>query len=151
MEDPPLSPIRRHSVAAASARASHSFDAAEALEHSERARFSLDIDPPDHDDPLDLNAYTHLHAPQSLHRRLLAVIVLIFMWYSFSLLLSLYNKWMFSAAHFDFPFPLFVTSLHMVVQFFLSGFVLWWLPQFRPGKDSYLSFRDYAYDAYRLR
>jgi hypothetical protein len=149
MEESPPSPVRRHSVAAEPARASHSSEGSDVFEHSQRARFSFDIDPPDHDDPLDLNEYVRVHPPQqSLYRRLLPVLVLILMWYSFSLLLSLYNKWMFSTGHLDFPFPLFVTSLHMIVQFCLSGLVLWWLPQFRPTREKYLSFRDYTYGPY---
>ncbi|KAF7315256.1 TPT domain-containing protein [Mycena indigotica] len=41
-------------------------------------------------------------------------------WFLFSTLLSLYNKWMFSADHFGFPFPLLVTTLHFFVQFILA-------------------------------
>lgn len=35
-----------------------------------------------------------------------------------------------------FPFPLFTTCLHMVVQFSLASLVLYFLPQLRPGRDS---------------
>ncbi|KAK6340532.1 Triose-phosphate Transporter [Orbilia brochopaga] len=59
--------------------------------------------------------------------------LLIGMWYLFSLLISLYNKWMFSDPHLNFKFPLFVTSIHMLVQFTLSGLVMWYFVQFRPG------------------
>lgn len=35
-----------------------------------------------------------------------------------------------------FPFPLFTTCVHMIVQFSLASLVLFWLPQFRPRHDS---------------
>jgi solute carrier family 35 protein C2 len=44
--------------------------------------------------------------------------------YIFSTVISVYNKWMFSTDHFDFPYPLFVTSCHMVVQWTLSALTL---------------------------
>ena len=40
--------------------------------------------------------------------------ILIGMWYTFSISISVYNKWMFSKENLDFHFPLFTTSLHMV-------------------------------------
>ncbi|CAK7241455.1 MAG: hypothetical protein STHCBS139747_002917 [Sporothrix thermara] len=55
---------------------------------------------------------------------------LIGLWYLFSLSLSLYNKWMFGS---NFPFPLFTTSIHMLVQFLLSCLVLYFVPSLRPG------------------
>ncbi|KAF3928029.1 hypothetical protein AA313_de0201342 [Arthrobotrys entomopaga] len=58
---------------------------------------------------------------------------LIGMWYMFSLLISVYNKWMFSEKHLNFRFPLFITSIHMLVQFSLSSLVIWYFVQFRPG------------------
>lgn len=58
--------------------------------------------------------------------------VLIGLWYSFSISISVYNKWMFSKDNLDFHFPLFTTSLHMIVQFSLASLVLFFLPQFRP-------------------
>ncbi|KDQ06480.1 hypothetical protein BOTBODRAFT_121435 [Botryobasidium botryosum FD-172 SS1] len=44
-------------------------------------------------------------------------------WFIFATILSVYNKarWMFSPNHFNFPFPLFVTTFHMVVQFILAS------------------------------
>ena len=47
-----------------------------------------------------------------------------------------YNKWMFSPDHLAFHFPLFTTSLHMLVQFSLASAVLFFLPHFRPRHDS---------------
>jgi len=113
------------------------------LESSARARFSLDLE-----DPLDPSTFPHTH-PRFFHgplvRRLLINSFFILLWYFFSLLLSLYNKWMFAPAHLNFPFPLFVTSLHMVMQFLLSGLTLWIFPKFRTKREDFLSIRDYAY------
>lgn len=40
---------------------------------------------------------------------------------------------MFSPEHLNFGFPSFVTSMHMLVQFFLSSLVLYIFPHLRPG------------------
>ncbi|WVO14028.1 hypothetical protein L204_101653 [Cryptococcus depauperatus] len=54
-------------------------------------------------------------------------------WYTFASLLSLYNKWMFSAEYYNFPFPLFVTSCHMLVQFGMAAVIrIVWREKFRP-------------------
>ncbi|KAN0062922.1 hypothetical protein ACQY0O_004743 [Thecaphora frezii] len=42
-------------------------------------------------------------------------------WYLFSTLISLYNKWMFSPDRYNFSYPLFVTTCHMGMQFFLAS------------------------------
>ena len=47
-----------------------------------------------------------------------------------------YNKWMFGPDHLDFPFPLFTTAIHMVVQFSLASLVLYVLPSLRPKPPS---------------
>lgn len=51
-----------------------------------------------------------------------------------------YNKWMFQDEEgkkkIVFPFPLFTTCIHMLVQFTLASLVLYFLPQLRPGRDS---------------
>lgn len=60
-------------------------------------------------------------------------LLLISLWYIFSLLISVYNKWMFSPDHLNFHFPLFITCLHMIVQFSLSSLVLYLFPRFRPA------------------
>ena len=54
----------------------------------------------------------------------------------FATILSLYNKWMFSPEHFGFPYPLFVTTLHMFVQFVLAaGFRVIWPKRFKPERN----------------
>lgn len=58
---------------------------------------------------------------------------LICLWYSFSISISVYNKWMFSKDNLDFHYPLFTTSLHMLVQFSLASAVLYFIPRFRPS------------------
>ena len=53
--------------------------------------------------------------------------------YGFATLLSLYNKWMFSPEYYGFPFPLFVTFCHMLVQFVLASIIrIIFAKQFRP-------------------
>lgn len=59
--------------------------------------------------------------------------ILIALWYTFSIAISVYNKWMFSKENLDFHFPLFTTSFHMVVQFTCASGVLFFFPQLRPG------------------
>jgi solute carrier family 35, member C2 len=61
--------------------------------------------------------------------------LLIALWYSFSIAISVYNKWMFSKENLDFHYPLFVTSIHMLVQFSLASTVLYFMPRFRPSAD----------------
>ncbi|KAF3935402.1 hypothetical protein ABW20_dc0102799 [Dactylellina cionopaga] len=72
-------------------------------------------------------------ADENVVKNLAVNALLIGMWYMFSLLISVYNKWMFSEKHLNFRFPLFVTSFHMLMQFTLSGLVMWYFVQFRPG------------------
>ncbi|OKL61113.1 hypothetical protein UA08_03466 [Talaromyces atroroseus] len=57
---------------------------------------------------------------------------LIGLWYFFSLSISIYNKWMFSEDEVVFPFPLFTTSLHMLVQLTLAVLILYFIPSLRP-------------------
>lgn len=59
---------------------------------------------------------------------------LVLMWYIFSLGISVYNKWMFGDGDdkLNFPFPLFTTALHMLVQFMLASLVLYFVPSMRP-------------------
>lgn len=82
---------------------------------------------------------TETHTPKVANylvvRRLIVNGMLITLWYTFSLFISIYNKWMFDPTHLDFHFPLFTTCLHMVVQFFLSFLVLCIMPQFRPQHE----------------
>ncbi|KAK4208799.1 putative nucleotide-sugar transporter YMD8 [Rhypophila decipiens] len=71
-------------------------------------------------------------ADKSVLRRLLINATLIGLWYLFSLSISLYNKWMFDPQKLNFPFPLFTTATHMIVQFSLSSLVLLAIPSLRP-------------------
>ncbi|KAF8124919.1 TPT-domain-containing protein [Boletus edulis] len=41
-------------------------------------------------------------------------------WFLFATVLSVYNKWLFSPDHYNFPYPLFVTTIHMFIQFLLA-------------------------------
>ncbi|KAL6228683.1 hypothetical protein BDW75DRAFT_143287 [Aspergillus navahoensis] len=74
-------------------------------------------------------------ADRTVISRLLVNVGLILLWYFFSLAISIYNKWMFSRDENDkevFPFPLFTTSMHMLVQFTLSSLILFFIPSLRP-------------------
>lgn len=63
----------------------------------------------------------------------------------FATILSLYNKWMFSKEYFAFPSPLFVTTLHMFVQFLLAALLrALWPKKFRPARNP--AWRDYGSD-----
>lgn len=54
-------------------------------------------------------------------------------WFFFATLLSVYNKWMFDPNRFGFPYPFFVTCLHMWIQFLLAALVRYlWPRRFRP-------------------
>ncbi|KAG7694767.1 hypothetical protein KL929_003675 [Ogataea haglerorum] len=52
-------------------------------------------------------------------------------WFSFSLLISLYNKWMFSDPTLNFKFPVIITACHQFVLFWLSCLTLTFWPRFR--------------------
>ncbi|KAF5719568.1 Gog5p-like vanadate resistance protein [Fusarium globosum] len=78
-------------------------------------------------------------ADKTVFKSLMVNVVLILLWYLFSLSISIYNKWMFDHERLNFAFPLFTTSMHMVVQFILSGLVLYFVPSLRPGHGVHLS------------
>ncbi|KAJ1827464.1 hypothetical protein LPJ56_001650 [Coemansia sp. RSA 2599] len=56
------------------------------------------------------------------------------MWYTFSSMLSVYNKWLFGNSERDFSFPLFVSSVHMMVQYCLAALCLRLFPRLRPSQ-----------------
>lgn len=80
-------------------------------------------------------------ATATLIKNTIINVLLIGLWYTFSISISVFNKWMFSAGDkgLDFHFPLFITSFHMLVQFSLASLVLWIFPRFRPqaAADAY--------------
>lgn len=53
-----------------------------------------------------------------------------------------YNKFMFSSDHIDFHFPMFATSLHMVVQFCMASIILLIFPSLRPTQPQPPSYRN---------
>ncbi|KAL0579760.1 hypothetical protein V5O48_002254 [Marasmius crinis-equi] len=64
-----------------------------------------------------------------------AVVNMLFIgsWFLFAIVLSVYNKWMFSEQYMNFRYPLFVTTLHMIVQFGLAALVIRiWPKSFQP-------------------
>jgi len=53
--------------------------------------------------------------------------------FTFAIIISVYNKWMFSPSHLGFPYPLLVTTLHMLVQFGMSATIrAVWPERFKP-------------------
>ncbi|GMG32446.1 unnamed protein product [Ambrosiozyma monospora] len=59
------------------------------------------------------------------------VLMAISSWFLFSLLISLYNKWMFSDPTLDFRFPVLITACHQFILFALSCLTLLCKPSFR--------------------
>ncbi|KAJ4483681.1 triose phosphate transporter [Lentinula aciculospora] len=93
----------------------------------------------DYDDQEAAHPYRHVPSVKEKRRLWIqnATVNMMFIgsWFFFAILLSMYNKWMFSDSHLNFPYPLFVTSLHMVVQFLLAGLVLnVWPHKFKPER-----------------
>jgi solute carrier family 35 protein C2 len=52
--------------------------------------------------------------------------------YIFATILSVYNKWMFTPEYYNFPYPLFVTMIHQIVQFGLAFAIRRIWPSLRP-------------------
>ncbi|KAF4979032.1 hypothetical protein FZEAL_4707 [Fusarium zealandicum] len=90
-------------------------------------------------DRSDLSAEERKEADKNVVKTLVTNGCLILLWYLFSLSISIYNKWMFASDRLNFAFPLFTTSMHMVVQFVLSALVLYLIPSLRPGYGAHLS------------
>ncbi|KAK9366699.1 triose-phosphate transporter family-domain-containing protein [Lipomyces kononenkoae] len=101
----------------------------------------------DDEDPYSTNPAPVHHTSESTNSILFKTVIVnsifILLWYSFSLSLSLYNKWMFSEGHLDFRFPLFATSMHMVTQTSLAGLVLLLIPRLRPKPEARMSWGQY--------
>ncbi|KAJ2460478.1 hypothetical protein GGF42_000821 [Coemansia sp. RSA 2424] len=75
-----------------------------------------------------------LHDPE-LRKHALLIVTYVLLWYTFSGTLSVYNKWLFGASERDFPFPLFVSAIHMIVQYTLATTCLWLYPGLRPSQS----------------
>ncbi|KAL3898798.1 MAG: hypothetical protein SGCHY_002499 [Lobulomycetales sp.] len=56
-------------------------------------------------------------------------------WFTASLTLSLYNKYLFSASHYNFKYPLFTTTMHTLIQFVLSYLVTLLMPSMAPTQS----------------
>ena len=65
------------------------------------------------------------------------------------------DKWMFAPEHYNFPYPLFVTSVHMVVQWSLSALVLTTFKSLRspnrPKSKDYLCVQFFNSSVHELR
>ncbi|KAG5438577.1 hypothetical protein PCANB_002682 [Pneumocystis canis] len=68
---------------------------------------------------------------------LLINLVFALLWFTFSIILSLYNKWMFSEKHFYFKFPLFSACVHILVEFLISIIIMRLFPQFQASDTSF--------------
>ena len=76
--------------------------------------------------------------------------LLIALWYSFSISISVYNKWMFSKENLDFHFPLFVTSIHMIVQFLLASRIFGRPAELAERRRRHLSRKSILFGALKL-
>ncbi|KAL2158484.1 hypothetical protein VTH06DRAFT_4251 [Thermothelomyces fergusii] len=76
-------------------------------------------------------------ADRNVVKNLFINTILIGLWYLFSLLISLYNKWMFSPDKLNFRFPMFTTAVHFIVQFTLASLVLYFFPSMRPKHSNH--------------
>ncbi|KAF4581195.1 nucleotide-sugar transporter [Ophiocordyceps camponoti-floridani] len=83
----------------------------------------------------DVSAAELREADHDVLRRLVINGIFGLLWFMFSLSISLYNKWMFDRDRLNFAFPLFTTSMHMLVQFALAGLVLYFVPSLRPQQS----------------
>ncbi|EGG12755.1 uncharacterized protein MELLADRAFT_46405 [Melampsora larici-populina 98AG31] len=69
---------------------------------------------------------------QQFIKNVIINVMFILSWYLFATLISLYNKWMFSPDHYNFQYPLFVSSCHMLIQFILASLSLATFNSIRP-------------------
>ncbi|KAJ2744612.1 hypothetical protein GGI20_002827 [Coemansia sp. BCRC 34301] len=70
-----------------------------------------------------------------LQKQAFLIATYVLLWYTFSGTLSVYNKWLFGASERDFPFPLFVSAVHMIVQYMLATTCIWLYPSLRPSQS----------------
>ena len=68
---------------------------------------------------------------------------LILTWYTFSLTISLFNKWFFGVRYLNFQFPLFATSIQMMGQFLFALLALALVPKLQPPSDALLGAKQY--------
>ena len=95
----------------------------------------------DEEQPLGENQQ-HVHIASTAEKKQLwrknALINALFIaaWFIFSTIISVYNKWMFAEEHYNFPYPLFVTTVHMFIQFILAALLRFlWPRRFRPEQS----------------
>lgn len=65
-----------------------------------------------------------LFSDPAFRQHLLLSTLYILLWYTFSGMLSVYNKWLYGAKQRDFSFPLLVSAIQMGVQFLLAALTL---------------------------
>ncbi|CRG82737.1 putative transporter C22E12,01 [Talaromyces islandicus] len=81
-------------------------------------------------------SFAHNMQDPDFVKNAVGIAVLVVLWHSFSMSISIYNKWMFSGETISFPFPLFMTCLHQAVQFALSALLLYLIPSLRPRRTT---------------
>jgi solute carrier family 35 protein C2 len=69
----------------------------------------------------DVHIASHAEKKRLWWKNALINAFFILTWFLFATVLSVYNKWLFSPNYFNFPFPLFVTTVHMFIQFLLAA------------------------------
>lgn len=108
---------------------------------------SFDIDEEDHDRD-DFDFAQERPPPLSLEEKRKAWIrnalisgIFVLLWYTFSVTLSLYNKWMFSEGGLNFHFPVLTTSGHLFIQYLLATGLLLAMGKFN-NTSGYQKLRD---------
>jgi len=69
------------------------------------------------------------------------IAIYIISWYTLSICLSIFNKWFFGKTHFNFPYSLFTTFVHTIVQFSWSFLTILLYPKYK--SSSKLSVKNF--------
>jgi len=68
---------------------------------------------------------------QKVPPNVLKIAFFIISWYTLSICLSIFNKWFFGKTHFNFPYSLFTTFVHTIVQFSWSFVTILFYPKYK--------------------
>lgn len=90
-----------------------------------------------------LSFFLSLWEDRTFRIKVYKTLLYICLWYTFSLTLSVFNKWLFSKDEYDFHYPLFTTMVQMWLQFAISVLLVYvFIPRLKPTK--YPSLKEYA-------
>ena len=79
------------------------------------------------------NAYSEA-SPKNDKNHNYRVFMYICLWFSSSISLHLYNKWLYSKDYYNFPFPLFSTAFQVLMHFSISSILLvYFIPSITPS------------------